>query len=59
MLGKIVGRRKRGQQRIKWVDGITNSMDVSLNKFMEMVKDREGCHDAVHGVAKGQTCLSN
>ena len=59
MLGKIVGRRKRGQQRIKWLNGITDSMDVSLSKFMKMVKDRETCRDAVHGVTKSQKCLSN
>ena len=55
MLGKIEGRRRRGQQRTKWLDGITDSMDVSLSKFQEMVKDRKAWHVAVHGVAKCQT----
>ena len=58
MLGKIEGRR-RGQQRMRWLGSITNSMESSLNKLQEMVKDREACHAEVHGIAKSQTRLSN
>ena len=58
MLEEIEGRRRRGRQRVRWLNGITDSVDMSSNKLQEMVKDKEACHAAVHGVAKRHDCVT-